>query len=87
MANNRLYIGCRECAEWLYLDKHFGQEFSITEKKLEELNEFMERHAYCGHHGAISFELFDECTDDTKTWTYYMRYGMPFESKDEGEDK
>lgn len=84
MANNRLYIGCRECAEWLYLDKHFGGPFSITEEKLGELNDFLERHAYCGFRDwAIDFELFDECTDDKKTWTYYMRYGTAFKKDEE----
>lgn len=76
MANNRLYIGCRECREYMYLDKHFGGPFTITEETKDNLNCFLDKHAYCGRNWAISFELFDENTDDPKTWDYYVNNGF-----------
>lgn len=81
MANNRLYIGCKKCKEWLYLDKHFGGPFHITLEKNMELNDFLEEHAYCGNNWAISLELFDEMGDDD-IWNYYMN---PKEFKEEGD--
>lgn len=71
MANNRLYIGCKKCREHLYLDKHFGGPFTISEKTRIELNNFLEQHAYCGHDWVMTFELFDENGDDEK-YSYYM---------------
>lgn len=71
MANNRLYIGCRRCRKWLYLSKHFGGAFYISEEKREELNNFLEEHAYCGRAWSMTFEIFDEMGDDT-VFDYYM---------------
>ena len=72
MANNRLYIGCRRCRKWLYLSKHFGGAFYISEEKREELNNFLEEHAYCGRAWSMTFEIFDEMGDDT-VFDYYMK--------------
>ena len=72
MANNRLYIGCKECGDWCYLDKHFGNPFHLSEESFEKFNEFLEAHAYCGRSDEMTMELFDECGSDMKTWTFYM---------------
>ena len=76
MANNRLFIGCKRCAEWAFLDKHFGGPFVIDDKGKETFNAFVEKHAYCNRDGSIAFELFDENTDDPKTWSYYFEHGF-----------
>jgi hypothetical protein len=52
MANNRIYLHCKECDEYLFLGKDYGTGFFYNDydgKGLEtELNEFYEKHAICG---------------------------------------
>lgn len=64
MANNRLYMRCRYCGDTLYVDKNFGFPYHISNEKLNEVNQFLEDHAFCGDphelaHGGW-FELYDE---------------------------
>lgn len=72
MANNRLYMRCKNCGEELYLDKNFGGPYQITEEKRKEINQFFEDHAFCGTMHQIAhggwFELYDEFhdSDDSK---------------------
>lgn len=71
MANNRMYIRCRGCGEELYLGKHFGDcwyysgyNSGITLE--EKLNDFYEKHAYCGGYPLECFEIkyeYDQMPD------------------------
>ena len=71
MANNRLYLRCKNCGEELYVGKNFGEPYFISEEKLKEINQFLEDHAFCTEaddsfhiaHGGW-FELYDEYHDD-----------------------
>lgn len=71
MANNRLYMRCRNCGKEIYIDKNFGGPYCISELKLQEINQFLEDHAFCIEsddkyqlaHGGW-FELYDEYHDD-----------------------
>ena len=45
MANNRMYIVCQGCEEFLKFDKYYPENpWRITPEKLEELNKFWENH-------------------------------------------
>ena len=52
MANNRIYLACKECGERLYLGKTYGQGYfweQYNGKCLQmSLNEFFDRHDNCG---------------------------------------
>lgn len=78
MANNRLYLRCKNCGEELYLDKNFGEPYQITEEKLKEINQFFEDHAFCGKKHELAhggwFELYDEFhdSDDPLTLQKYQ---------------
>lgn len=73
MANNRLYLRCRNCGEDLYLDKNFGDPYFITEEKRKEINQFLENHAFCGEKHELAhggwFELYDEYHDSEEPLT------------------
>ena len=50
MANNRIYLRCKQCGDVLYLGKTFSSCYyrNLGEKSLEEkLNEFYEKHEVC----------------------------------------
>ena len=49
MANNRLYLRCRQCGEMLFLSKHFLSPWHIDLDKLEEINEFLDKHCDCAN--------------------------------------
>ena len=59
MANNRLYIRCRQCGETILIGKHFAGALHTSTLSLEELNAFYEKHNYCGHQH-YSLELCEE---------------------------
>ena len=50
MANNRLYIRCKQCGEVIYLAKHFGGSLHTADYNgdfIDKLNDFWEEHCYC----------------------------------------
>ena len=47
MANNRLYLRCRQCGKMIFLSKHFLTPWKIAPDKLEGINEFLSEHCYC----------------------------------------
>ena len=64
MANNRLYIRCKQCGETFYLAKHFGGSLNTTDYDgdfLDRLNDFWEKHCYCqSDKGHYCLELCEE---------------------------
>ena len=47
MANNRLYIYCPRCNEYLFLGKHFGSPYNLQRGYIEDLQDFIDDHFYC----------------------------------------
>lgn len=48
MAENRLYLRCRQCGEMLFLSKYFyDNPWHIEPDKLKEINKFFDDHNYC----------------------------------------
>lgn len=53
MANNRIYLRCKQCGEKLFLGKHcmtayYWSNYSNGDKHLEDyLNEFFDKHCWC----------------------------------------
>ena len=50
MANNRLYIRCKQCGKCVFIGKHFGGSLKTSldnETFVNELNEFYGEHIYC----------------------------------------
>ena len=51
MANNRIYLRCKQCGDTLYLGKTYGYDYhycNYNEENLEnKLNDFYSKHAYC----------------------------------------
>lgn len=65
MANDRLYMRCRQCGEMVYLSKHFLGPWRIDPERLEIINDFFDTHCWCDkksddHHFFNSFELVTE---------------------------
>lgn len=72
MANNRLYIRCRQCGETILIGKHFLGALHTSTLSLDKLNEFYEKHNYCGYqHYSLELceefpcEMTDNLVDDT----------------------
>ena len=60
MANNRLYIRCRQCGQTVFIGKHFGGSLSTgCVDIVQSLNEFYDKHFYCGN-SMYSLELCEE---------------------------
>ena len=51
MANNRIYLRCKQCGDVLYLGKTFSGGYSYTDydniNLVEKLNEFYGKHEFC----------------------------------------
>lgn len=63
MANNRIYIRCKNCGEALFLGKKFGEAYyyvnyhgSTLEK---DLNDFYEKHDWCNVQRERSCNVID----------------------------
>ena len=74
MANDRLYMRCRQCGEMVFLSKHLMSPWYIKPEQLDKINEFFEEHCYHFDklievkpeedlHPWNSFELVSECGD------------------------
>lgn len=67
MANDRLYIRCRQCGATKFLSKHCLTPWYIRPEKLEEINKFFEEHWFCEkakyNTAPNSFELVSEMGD------------------------
>lgn len=49
MANNRMYLVCPECNEGIFLGKRLGSSYYNGFKlEMKELNDFFDKHAWCG---------------------------------------
>ncbi len=59
MANNRLYIRCKRCGETVFIGKHSLGALTVDKNVADRLNEFYDRHSYCGI-GHYSLELCEE---------------------------
>lgn len=62
MANNRLYIRCKQCGETLAIGKHFNDAMYTYGDITEHLNRFYEKHYYCqpGNGRMYNLELCEE---------------------------
>ena len=49
MANNRLYLSCTRCNEYLYLGKHFGQPYGLS-ASMDDISDFLSDHFWCANH-------------------------------------
>ena len=50
MANNRLYIRCKQCGACVFIGKHFGGTLKTSidsETFVNALNDFYHEHCYC----------------------------------------
>ena len=74
MANNRIYLRCKDCGAEFFLGKRFGEEYYISDYPSDEkplkgrLNDFYEKHYMCGMKGPDNFEMTYEMEaeyDDT----------------------
>lgn len=67
MANDRLYLRCRQCGAMISISKHFLTPWYIHPEKLEEINQFFEDHWFCEeakyNTAPNSFELVSEMGD------------------------
>ena len=62
MANNRIYLRCKNCNEKLFLGKrlmdgYWLSEYPNTEPFMKQINEFYDKHTYCGEYQ----DCFDIC--------------------------
>ena len=48
MANNRIYIKCNVCGEYVSIAKSFGGAFEPVVNIERKLFDFMKKHAWCG---------------------------------------
>lgn len=63
MANNRIFIRCKECGKYLFLGKGFGKSYYTSNKFYEEdlitsLNKFYDEHCFCDR------DMIDEIDND-----------------------
>ena len=63
MANNRIFIRCKECGKYLFLGKGFGGAYYTSNKFYDKdlttsLNEFYDEHAFCDR------DMIDEIDND-----------------------
>lgn len=53
MANNRIFLRCKNCGKGLFLGKSFGCEYMTWQTKenelVDSLNDFFEEHCFCEH--------------------------------------
>ena len=89
MANNRLYLRCRQCGAKIFLAKHFMSPWYIDPERLRYINEFLAQHCSCPdrkydvHYN--SFELVDEFRegfpeeDDKVLYHYYDIYNNNYD--------
>ena len=50
MANNRLFIRCKQCGKCIFIGKHFGGTLELNvepESFVNALNDFYSEHFYC----------------------------------------
>lgn len=70
MANNRIYLRCKQCGKTLFLGKGFGgsyytsSEFYKNKDLLESLNQFYEEHTWCDRF-QLSEKEIKEILEDT----------------------
>ena len=86
MANERMYLYCRNCGSRLYLGKHLCSAFyfstNYAERIGEELEKFYSDHAYCD--GEFYKSEYAERVDE-RYKTYYdgiSNFGIVYESSD-----
>lgn len=61
MANNRLYLRCKQCGKVIVLGKHFGGSLTVSQDLENRLQDFFIEHCYCNLDGVIySLELCEE---------------------------
>lgn len=73
MANNRIYIKCNACGEYVSIAKSFGSGFFPNIDVDDILCDFMEKHTFCGP-GFVEgdFDLvYEEAPDHEKTREIY----------------
>lgn len=67
MANDRLYLRCRQCGATIFLSKHCLTPWHIDASRLEKINEFLYEHWCCKNAkydtSPNSFELVSEMGD------------------------
>lgn len=73
MANNRMYLRCKSCGEEFFLGKRFSDGYFLVNYYEErggiekQINQFYDKHYYCGDEGPDCFELVYESEPETRT--------------------
>ena len=78
MANNRIYLRCKQCGDVLYLGKTFSSCYYYNKGKLvdlvDKLNEFYEKHDLCFED--LKNNIYEPKLDETK---YRRSYDNQFD--------
>ena len=65
MANDRLFLRCRQCGKTIGISKHFISPWYIDKRNLDAINEFLDEHCFCSNSKYDvpynSFDLVTEC--------------------------
>ena len=86
MANNRIYLRCKQCGDVLYLGKTFGSDYhynNYSEENLEnKLNAFYSEHSYCMDD--LKQNIFEPILDESKDrYSYDNQYDICYEFYEE----
>lgn len=73
MANNRLYIRCRNCGQTLFLAKHFSDPWSLR-CDLMDVQMFFNEHYACEN----EFDYGDETATDFNQFHLVTAYGYGY---------
>lgn len=60
MANNRLYLTCKECGSSILLGKHFAGALHTSVTTIDDLNDFYLEHCYCSPSVHYNLALTEE---------------------------
>lgn len=82
MANNRIYLRCKQCGDVLYLGKTFSSTYYYDNyggKDLKEkLNDFYEKHSYC--YSELEDNIYEPKLDESKDrYSYDNQYDICYE--------
>ena len=82
MANNRIYLRCKQCGDVLYLGKTFSSCYyyaNYTNENLEEkLNKFYEKHEFCMED--LKENCYEPKLDETKDrYSYDNQFDICYE--------
>lgn len=75
MANQRLYIRCKNCGQCICIARNFGGEYTTYDFNLAKLDDFFLDHFVCTDtvkEDYNDFELIDD--DDDDFWEKYKKW-------------